>query len=440
MMEPPKFLTVPINTSDSFHRKIDETILVQKDYKLFMYSEFDFPQLSDPHQDLKDSMPVLFVPGNAGSHQQTRSLASTSIRRQLRSLDAAKFIFYTVSFGEQLSGINGKLLIEQIYFVGKAIKKIQDNHPNQTGGIILIGHSVGGFICKALVAQSNFLQESVGLIISLAGPLVSLPIFFDNDVRDLYERTNQHWNAMTKSKILGPLTISITGGYTDRLVPPHLAMDPNFDISITTSALLGVWLPTDHVPITWCRELMQKLSIIMSSTIDKKTSKLKTIDREQIVGTLKEQLVQIHDVFEQNPKLQKLSVNWTNTKSFSIMSEELFYHDQRYKMINELKIINLRVNEDLFILVDHVENLPERWITGCDNRMKYESNRGITCANHFELSDLARSIPSRYYEPRSSFLLISSKFAQTHNIMSIIIDLVPDNNRFHQTGTAYRRM
>lgn len=232
MMELPKFLPVPIQES--------ALTTTHSHYQLFMYSEFDFPRSSNPQEDLVDSMPVLFVPGYAGSYQQARSLASTCIRRQLRSLHAAKFVFYTVIFGEQLSGINGKLLIEQIDFVGKAVKQIKANHIGHSGGIILIGHSVGGFISKALMARDDFSPESVGLIISLARPLRSLPLFFDHNVRNLYQITTQHWNKLASKEREKFVALSISGGHSDRLVPPHLAEDDNFDISITTSALFGV--------------------------------------------------------------------------------------------------------------------------------------------------------------------------------------------------------
>lgn len=111
MMEPPKFIPIEIDrdTNHDGHLTYPDVArngdaqqhTAELKYKLYMYSEFGFPMAGDIRRDLRDSMPVLFVPGNAGSYQQVRSLASTCIRRQLQSLDAFKFIFYTIDFGGQ---------------------------------------------------------------------------------------------------------------------------------------------------------------------------------------------------------------------------------------------------------------------------------------------------------------------------------------------------
>lgn len=167
---------------------------------------------------------------------------------------------------------------------------------------------------------------------------------------------------------------------------------------------------------------MQKLSIVMSSVMDKRSTRLKPVDRKKIVETIKTQFIGGDDVLIDPPSLVKRG-NWTSNQSFNIMKNELFYHEQ---LIDELKILNLEPTHDLFILIEHVEQLTEKWISGCSNEIKHS----LLCTDKVELSNLARTIPSRYYEPQSTFLILPSSLN-----MSVIIDLVPEYN-----GAIFRRM
>ncbi|KAK2588928.1 hypothetical protein KPH14_001783 [Odynerus spinipes] len=52
-------------------------------------------------------IPVLFVPGNAGSHEQVRSIASVSLRKSLKDRTPFHFDFFTVSLGKDHSALYG---------------------------------------------------------------------------------------------------------------------------------------------------------------------------------------------------------------------------------------------------------------------------------------------------------------------------------------------
>jgi len=416
MMEPPKFIPVPIET---------DSLGNDRNYKLFMYSEFGFPLANDIRRDLRDSMPVLFVPGNAGSYQQVRSLASTCIRHQLQSLDASKFIFYTIDFRGQLSGIDGQLLEEQTAFVHRSLDQILKLHPVETKGVIMIGHSVGGFILKALFAEPDFDHNSVPLLISLASPLTKPYLTFDDRMRHLYLKTNKYWY---KKKMIGnhTIAISISGGKSDRLVPMHLSMDPSYDISLTTSSMRDVWLATDHVCITWCRELMQKLARLLSSLMDRKSTRLISNRDEALATAQRELLVAKTDKHE---RLDVINEDWKTTRPYIIYKLGVFQSFSRAQFMDNLIILDISGNneDDILIFISHLGQLREKAVFGCQ-RLKISDTHQINCVNRTNLEHLALKFPSRKFGPKTTAIkLIRS---ETRELEYITFDFMT----LHQTS------
>jgi len=413
MMEPPRFVPIPMESSNEDRR--GGTKLEAK-YKLFMYSEYGFPYEADLRRDFKDSMPVLFVPGNAGSYQQVRSLASTCIRRQLGSLDAFKFIFYTIDFQGQYSGISGQLVEEQINFVHQAVIRINTIHSDHTDGVIVIGHSVGGFILKALLTKPDFNPSLVPLLISLASPLTRPYLNFDDVMKRIYDHTNDYW-ANSADKI-ETVSISISGGRSDRLVPVHSSLDPNYDICITTNSISEVWLSTDHVCITWCRELMHKLAGLLSKVMDKRDTKLisnKTMLVEKIVGDLTTRYdlggtsaVQLHD----STKI---------IKPRSVLEFSEFYTFSRQQLGDETIVLNLtsRDQAGVFIWLEHVQDLKRSGLFGCSKFTVDDKNSHASCEGRINLFDLVQQVPSARYEPKKKVMYASYKDVPELNYLVI---------------------
>jgi len=84
-------------------------------------------------------MPVLFVPGNAGSYKQVRSLGAVSARyfdeKDRRYYgDLPRFehwekgveghSFFSIDFGEELSVLSGRTLYDQTEYVNDCIRYI----------------------------------------------------------------------------------------------------------------------------------------------------------------------------------------------------------------------------------------------------------------------------------------------------------------------------
>lgn len=421
MMEPPRFIPITDGRKESIQPH-------GLNYKLFMYSELGFPQKSD----LKDSMPILFVPGNAGSYQQVRSLASTCIRRQIQMIEAAKFVFFTIDFDGQLSGLRGQLIEAQTLFVQKSLVKITEMVPAASRGVIIIGHSVGGFISKALFTLPGFDSKTVPLLVSLASPLTRPHITFDKNTRDLYIKTNNLWrrrkNIPTSNETT--LTLSISGGRHDKLVPPHLSMDPFFDMSLTTSAMRDVWLSTDHLSITWCRELMNKLAHLLSSLMDKRDTHMIT-DRNLAKFIMKNELL----TTSQDAKIESYTSDgsWKSNKPHKVltMMDGEFFSTDRTKIGNNIQIIQLS-NEtkprNLLLSIDHIEPLKSDSIIGCNSVDFVTNNEMIGCDKFIPLVRFAKQVPSKRYEPNRSIIILRE---QLERIDHLVIDFTRSTGQDH---------
>lgn len=392
-----------------------------------MYSEFNFPLESDIKHDLKDSFPVLFVPGNAGSYQQIRSLASTCIRRQIQLIEALKFVFYTIDFGGQLSGLSGDLIEDQTRFVHQSLEQIKRMHPSHLNGIILLGHSVGGFISKSLFALPDFDHNSIPILISLAGPLVKPYLTFDSKMHELYENTNNHWKKHSSS-MRNTLSISISGGHSDRLVPTHLSMDPQFDLSLTSDAIADVWLSTDHVSILWCRELVFKLAHLLSTLMDKKEARL--VAEKRVASLLAES-----ELMSRPPPGSTTNLTskvWSTSRSLRVFKPGHLEQISKSDLTNLIHVLNITdySSTDFLILIEHLAPFKTSGIFGCKGLSI--TNGQSTCSARSQLMDFSHTIPSLSNHPKKTILKFDS--SQLPMTSYIVLDLSLDSGS--KTGNS----
>lgn len=81
-------------------------------YKLYAYGEGKATERLRKGKFV--GIPVLFIPGNSGSHKQVRSLASVALRKSLDDQEhRPKFDFFAVDFEEELSAVYGGVLERQ---------------------------------------------------------------------------------------------------------------------------------------------------------------------------------------------------------------------------------------------------------------------------------------------------------------------------------------
>lgn len=79
-----------------------------------------------------------------------RSLASVALRKALSDRPGFHFDYFTVDLNEELSGINGALLNDQMQYVTYSIRRVLELYRNASRppkSVILIGHSM---VCEFL--------------------------------------------------------------------------------------------------------------------------------------------------------------------------------------------------------------------------------------------------------------------------------------------------
>lgn len=164
-----------------FQRVAMEADLHFQRYGLYAYSEGHFTAAARAMHFT--GVPVLFVPGNGGSHKQgnkaakilctlfcdqskkplikkvasnekgrlcffssVRSFASIALRKALNSRQGFHFDFFAVELNNELSGLNGALLNEQMLYVNHSVNRIlqlyDDRRRLQPESVIIIGHSM----------------------------------------------------------------------------------------------------------------------------------------------------------------------------------------------------------------------------------------------------------------------------------------------------------
>jgi glycosylphosphatidylinositol deacylase len=262
-------------------------------YSLHMYRELGVDE--DPRVK---GVPVLFIPGNAGSYKQVRSLASEA--EYFRQMTDSHYInqspeklaldFFTVDFNEDFTAFHGQTLLDQAEYLNDAIayilalyhndeKSRRDPSLPDPSSVILVGHSMGGVVARTMLTMPNYQTNSVNTIITLSAPHARPPVTFDSQIVDTYQNVNDYWRK-SHSKEWGmdnPLwhvtVISIAGGGLDTIVPSDYAsisslVPDTHGFTVFTSSIPSVWTGMDHLAITWCDEFRKVVIRALFDVLD----------------------------------------------------------------------------------------------------------------------------------------------------------------------------
>ncbi|XP_017887892.1 GPI inositol-deacylase isoform X2 [Ceratina calcarata] len=198
-------------------------------------------------------IPVLFIPGNVGSHEQVRSLASVSLRKSLNDRTPFHFDYFTVSLGKDYSALYGGVLMDETTYVSHCIRKILSLYKTNVESIVLIGHSMGGIIAKgSLVMTPNVNASVASIIFTLATPHIPT-LVLDHTFASYYHNLEDRLSAI---KDAGTSVISIGGGPRDILITPTQTLDTTANINVISNTVPAVWKSTDHLSILWCKQLV----------------------------------------------------------------------------------------------------------------------------------------------------------------------------------------
>ncbi|KAG9317788.1 PGAP1-like protein-domain-containing protein [Chiua virens] len=235
-------------------------------YSLWLYREVGW----EPSQAM--GLPVLFIPGSAGSSHQVRSIASSAARQYFSSpfVVSAEFTggakpldFYAVEFNEDFSAFHGKTLDAEIAYTSAAVSYILSRYRPGTQ-IIVMGHSMGGIVGAALLPSDN-----IKALITMSTPHTLAPARFDPGIMEIYNRTL----SVVRGEEQGQTPIlSICGGAADGMIPSEACILPpgnwleggpgntSYRRSVFTSALEGAWTGVGHREMVWCHQVRWRIA------------------------------------------------------------------------------------------------------------------------------------------------------------------------------------
>nr|CAH7751656.1 unnamed protein product [Callosobruchus chinensis] len=156
------------------------------------------------------------------------------------------FDYFTLDLNNELSGVYGPLLYDQLEYANSSLYRILElykQNRNKPKSVVVIGHSMWWL----LTGWSNIRHTLISAVITLASPLTRPPFFLDYHTKKFYDGGFDNVPDTTS-------LISLTGGYSDFLIPPFL--NKSEEQRIFTTTIPRAWVETNHVQILWCKQVV----------------------------------------------------------------------------------------------------------------------------------------------------------------------------------------
>uniref|UniRef100_A0A2K5PC62 GPI inositol-deacylase n=1 Tax=Cebus imitator TaxID=2715852 RepID=A0A2K5PC62_CEBIM len=276
-------------------------------YELYLYGEGSY---AEEHKILPlTGIPVLFLPGNAGSYKQVRSIGSIALRKAEDIDFKYHFDFFSVNFNEELVALYGGSLQKQTKFVHECIKTILKLYKGQEfapKSVAIIGHSMGGLVARALLTLTNFKHDLINLLITQATPHVAPVMPLDRFITDFYMTVNNYW--ILNARQINLTTLSVAGGFRDYQVRSGLTFLPKLShhtsaLSVVSSAVPKTWVSTDHLSIVWCKQLQLTTVRAFFDLIDADTKQITQNSKKKLAVLTHHFIRHPSKHFEENPAI-----------------------------------------------------------------------------------------------------------------------------------------
>jgi glycosylphosphatidylinositol deacylase len=263
-------------------------------YSLYLYREWGI----DEEFTVK-GVPVLFIPGNAGSYKQARSIGAEAAyhyhntvqhesglgKGERRPLD-----IFSVDFNEDFTAFHGQTLLDQAEYINDAItfilslyhtpgRFLRDSTLPDPTSVVIVGHSMGGIVARTMITMPNYQANSINTIVTLAAPHARPPVSFDGDIVRIYKGVNDYWRGAYAQERAAdnPLSqvtlISIAGGGLDNIVSSDYAsvsslVPETHGFTVFTSSIPNCWTGADHLAITWCDQVRKSVVRALYDVVD----------------------------------------------------------------------------------------------------------------------------------------------------------------------------
>lgn len=379
MFELPQYVRISNNYDKKFPK-----------YGLYYYDE------GPPHASTPKfwGIPVLFIPGNAGSHKQVRSLASVALRKYVNKRLPYHFDYFTIDMNEELSGLSGVFLNDQLAYANHSlhfILKLYKNQRHLPKSVVLIGHSMGGVIARKL-AQMPF--SPIEIVITLASPHKRSPLILDEHISSFYEHV--------ADPIRPDITfVNLAGGFSDLLVPTTLTdSKDNASLYAVTTHIPLSWAPADHKQILWCKQTVLSLTRSLFDSVDPKKRQISECSeyRKRIFE---------HHLLQHSGTKARLRERYSNRVDLEADAEWIEQLPRQYSVrllrgSKKLKWYMIRIVDDprhemLTLVGLNLETVD--WVYACRANIPKKTYK--ICDNGIHLTHLSTIDPSARYKRRS---------------------------------------
>ncbi|AAS53892.2 AFR521Wp [Eremothecium gossypii ATCC 10895] len=425
-------------------------------YHLYLYREAGKDNgFSDDNEIHLDGIPVLFIPGNAGTYKQVRSIAAATanlyygeMRDALNNNNTKNLDFFTADFNEDFTAFHGRTMLDQAEYCNDAIRYIlsiyelsdkyrASGEPLPTS-VLVVGHSMGGIVARVMTTLKNHIPQSINTILTLSSPHSTAPATFDGDILKIYNAMNAFWESKFRDRDKDPFyaenvsVISITGGVLDSVLPADytslegiIPSDNGFTTYTTT--IPWVWTPIDHLAIVWCDQLRIVVAKLLLELVDR-TSASKTrplpdrmrLARRSLLSGLESSASADFHLWDNEDYIFQPKVAPGALTTAQEMSPILL-NVETYDTLNEYNYLAIPHNEPnlRFSLLTSLENLEELHILFCQNYNEHNSNGPIEYSSRCvspsqDFIHVPRSFENSKYPSESSVGSASLPFKALH--------------------------
>ncbi|KAK6913024.1 GPI inositol-deacylase PGAP1-like [Dillenia turbinata] len=227
---------------------------------------------------------------------------------------ASMLDWFAVDLEGEHSAMDGRTLEEHTEYVVYAIHRILDKYKeshdartregaavsaNLPRSVILVGHSMGGFVARAAIVHPQLRKSAVETILTLSSPHQSPPVALQPSYGHYVSHVNRLWKKgyevqaslsghfLSEPVLSHVVVVSISGGVNDYQVRPMLEsldgiVPPTHGFMISSTSIKNVWLSMEHQVILWCNQLVVQVSHTLLSLIDSKSGQPFTSPRKRL--------------------------------------------------------------------------------------------------------------------------------------------------------------
>ncbi|KAH8420199.1 hypothetical protein KR009_007142 [Drosophila setifemur] len=445
MFGEPQFARVRVQEGDDY-----------PNYGLYYYYE-GMRQKLDPLKQRMTGAPVIFVPGNAGSYKQVRSLASVALRKAKDSDAGIHLDYYTLDYDEELSALYGGYLPRQQSYLKHCIRTILSIYKGRSEqpSLVLIGHSMGGKLAQSVLTDPEISQH-INVILTISAPLDRPVLGLDAQLEIFYGQTDEALSKMRTAteptsttnvcdslhqrppsvqrmasqdisgRLDNVLLISTGGGNRDLLVRPGLTNSRFNDLHAMTSAIPRVSLSCDHLSAVWCLQFMQAINRFLFNMAHQRE------DRSAVVfGTNKQRNLQSALAHFVKPRRRQ-----QGTVRFGASGS---WHEEKRLVINKyfanglkgtyFELISLQRQERFKKLAIEALNVDEdEWLFGCAAQ-EHNATGQLHCDKATSLMHLVQRLPNEDRDPRSIAVLDLHNLRRTYLQWTHVVVRLPPSSR-----------